>query len=142
MEQHCSQQCNCQYAWANLTLGHLSQGTGWYLASWSCLCSAVLGHGGGCPSTALHRNDQLAKYHPVPWLRVSWHQVFRLPEGIHEVVLDSGWVCCEHFAVNICPAHSGGKKHIEKTKQRGRHPDDKFPALIGHHSGHQIYPNL
>ena len=24
--------------------GHLSQGTGWYLASWSCLCSAVLGH--------------------------------------------------------------------------------------------------
>ena len=40
--------------------------------------------GGGCPSTALHRHDQLAKYHPVPWLRwpnVSWHQVFRLPEG-------------------------------------------------------------
>ena len=37
-----------------------------------------------CPSTALHRHDQLAKYHPVPWLRwhnVSWHQVFRLPEG-------------------------------------------------------------
>ena len=63
---------------------HLSQGTGWYLASWSCLCSAVLRHGGGgCLSTALHRHDQLAKYHPVPWLRwhnVSWHQVFRLPE--------------------------------------------------------------
>ena len=41
--------------------------------------------GGGCPSTALHRHDQLAKYHPVPWLRwpnVSWHQVFRLPETI------------------------------------------------------------
>ena len=40
--------------------------------------------GGGCPSTALHRHDQLPKYHPVPWLRwpnVSWHQVFRLPEG-------------------------------------------------------------
>ena len=35
-------------------------------------------------STALHRHDQLAKYHPVLWLRwhnVSWHQVFRLPEG-------------------------------------------------------------
>ena len=36
--------------------------------------------GGGCPSTALYRHDQLAKYHPVPWLRwpngpnVSWHQ--------------------------------------------------------------------
>ena len=32
-----------------------------------------------CLSTALHRHDQLAKYHPVPWLRwhnVSWHQVF------------------------------------------------------------------
>ena len=31
-----------------------------------------------------HRHDQLAKYHPVPWLRwhnVSWHQVVRLPEG-------------------------------------------------------------
>ena len=30
-------------------------------------------------STALHRHDQLAKYHPVPWRRwhdVSWHQVF------------------------------------------------------------------
>ena len=67
--------------WCQETLCHLRQGTGWYLASWSCLCSAVLGHGGGgCPSTALHRHDQLAKYHPVPWLRwhnVSWHQVFR-----------------------------------------------------------------
>ena len=68
------------------TLCHLGQGTGWYLASWSCLCSAVLGHGGsgGCLSTALHRHDQLAKYHLVPWLRwhnVSWHQVFRLPGG-------------------------------------------------------------
>ena len=33
---------------------------------------------------ALHRHGQLAKYHPVPWLRwhnVSWHQVFCLPEG-------------------------------------------------------------
>ena len=30
--------------WCQETLGHLSQGTGWYLASWSCLCSAVLGH--------------------------------------------------------------------------------------------------
>ena len=79
--------------WCQETLGHLSQGTGWYLASWSCLCSAVLGHGGGgCPSTALHRHDQLAKYHPMPWLRwpnVSWHQVFRLPEGIHDGFLDS-----------------------------------------------------
>ena len=30
-----------------------------------------------CPSTALHRHDQLAKYHPVPWLRcpnVSWYE--------------------------------------------------------------------
>ena len=30
-------------------------------------------------STALHRHDQLAKYHPVPWLRwpnVFWHRVF------------------------------------------------------------------
>ena len=52
------------------TLCHLSQGTGLYLASWSCLCSAVLGHPPPpCPSTALHRHDQLAKYHPVPWLR-------------------------------------------------------------------------
>ena len=25
--------------------------------------------GGGCPSTALHSHDKLAKYHPVPWLR-------------------------------------------------------------------------
>ena len=24
---------------------------------------------GPCLSTALHRHDQLAKYHPVPWLR-------------------------------------------------------------------------
>ena len=34
------------------------------MASWSCLCSAVLTHGsgGGCLSTALHRHDQLAKY--------------------------------------------------------------------------------
>ena len=34
-------------------------------------CCAVLrlGGGGGCLSTALHRHDQLAKYHPVPWLR-------------------------------------------------------------------------
>ena len=30
--------------WCQETLGHLSQGTGWYLASWSCLSSAVLGH--------------------------------------------------------------------------------------------------
>ena len=40
--------------------------------------------GGGCLNTALHRHNQLAKYHLVPWLRwhnVSWHQVFRLPEG-------------------------------------------------------------
>ena len=45
-----------------------------------------------CLSTALHRHDQLAKYHPVPWLRwynVSWHQVFRLPEGVHDGFLDS-----------------------------------------------------
>ena len=65
--------------WCQETLCYLSQGTGWYLATWSCLCSAVLRHGGGgCLSTAL------AKYHPVPWLRwhnVSWHQVFRRPEG-------------------------------------------------------------
>ena len=56
------------------------QGTGWYLASWSCLCSAVLRHGGGGASTQhCNRHDQLAKYDPVPWLRwhnVSWHQVF------------------------------------------------------------------
>ena len=37
--------------WCQETLCHLSRGTGWYLASWSCLCSAVL--------------------RPVPWLR--WH---------------------------------------------------------------------
>ena len=48
--------------------------------------SAVLRHTPPppCLSTALHRHGQLAKYHPVPWLRwhnVSWHQVFRLPEG-------------------------------------------------------------
>ena len=43
-----------------------AQGTGWYLASWPCLCRAVVGHGGGRPSTALHRHGQLAKYHPVP----------------------------------------------------------------------------
>ena len=51
-------------------LCHLNQGTGWYLASWSCLCSAVLRHPPlPCLSTALHRHDQLAEYHPVPWLR-------------------------------------------------------------------------
>ena len=32
-------------------------------------CAVLLRHGGGCLSTALHRHDQLAKYHPVPWLR-------------------------------------------------------------------------
>ena len=35
-------------------------------------------------SIALHRHDQVAKNHPVPWLRwhnASWHQVFCLPEG-------------------------------------------------------------
>ena len=96
--------------WCQETLGHLSQGTGWYLASWSCLCSAVLGHGGGrggVASTALHKHDQLAKYHPVPWLRwpnVSWHQVFcywgylrwvlgfKMGSWIHDRFLDSRWV--------------------------------------------------
>ena len=29
----------------------------------------VLRRGGECLSTALHRHGQLAKYHPVPWLR-------------------------------------------------------------------------
>ena len=71
--------------WCQETLCHLSQSTGGYLASWSCRCSAALRNGGGgCLSTALHRHNQLTKYHPVPWLRwhnVSWHQVFRLPEG-------------------------------------------------------------
>ena len=44
---------------------------------------------------ALHRHDQLAKYHPVPWLRghnVSWHQVFRLPESVHDKVHDKDWL--------------------------------------------------
>ena len=44
----------------------------------TCMCSAEAWWW-QCPSTALHRHDQLAKYHPVPWLRwhnVSWHQVF------------------------------------------------------------------
>ena len=70
--------------WCQEALCHLSQSTGWYLASWLCLCSAVLRHPPPpCLSTARHRHDQLAKYHPVPWLRwhnVSWHQVFRLPK--------------------------------------------------------------
>ena len=35
--------------------------------------------------------SQLAKYHPVLWLRwhnVSWHQVFRLPEGWATICLE------------------------------------------------------
>ena len=64
--------------WCQETLGHLSQGTGWYLASCAVLCWGTAA-GGGCPSTALHSHEQLAKYHLVPWLRwpnVSWHQIF------------------------------------------------------------------
>ena len=52
--------------------------------------------GGGCSSTALHRHDQLAKYHPVPWLRwpnVSWHQVFHLPEPIVSlIIMHLSWI--------------------------------------------------
>ena len=37
---------------------------------WPVSHACALRHGGGrCLSTALHRQDQLAKYHPVPWLR-------------------------------------------------------------------------
>ena len=49
-----------------------------------------------CPSTALHRHDKLAKYHPVPWLRwpnVSWHQVFHLPEPIVNLInMHLSWI--------------------------------------------------
>ena len=71
--------------WCQETLGHLSQGTGWYLASWSCLCSAVLGHG------------DTIQWYPVPWLRwpnVSWHQVFHLPEPIMNLIMmHLSWIC-------------------------------------------------
>ena len=49
-------------------------------------------------STTLHRHDQLAKYHPVPWLRwpnLSWHQVFRLPLNLswtyRESIVNLSW---------------------------------------------------
>ena len=66
-----------------------------YLASWSCLCSPVPRHsGGGCLSTALHRHNQLAKDHPVPWPRrpnLSWYE--HLPRTF----------CRERFALNMLP---------------------------------------
>ena len=74
--------------WCQETLCHLSQGTGWYLASWSCLCSAVLRHGGGgCLSTTLHRHDQLANYHQVWCLLAS-----NLPPS---------WALSIHFPGNL-----------------------------------------
>ena len=57
-----------QETWCQETSGHLSQGTGWYLASWSCPAQHCTG----------------MTNHPVPWIRwpnVFWHQVFHLPEG-------------------------------------------------------------
>ena len=82
------------HIWRKETLCQLSRGTGWYLASGSCLCSGVLRHPPPpCHSTARQMHEQLAKYHPVPSLRshnVSWHQVFCLPEedplGIQESI--------------------------------------------------------
>ena len=105
-ELHISGQMDAQPSgkrkiWCQETLCHLSQGTGLYLASWPCLCSAVLRHPPPpCLSTTWHRHDQLAKYHPASWLRwrnVSWHQVSRFPEGWasiaqkFEVQIDSFW---------------------------------------------------
>ena len=34
-----------------------------------------------------------------------------LPEGVHDGFLDSRWVCCEHFAVNISWVHD--KVHVK-----------------------------
>ena len=99
--------------WAKALNGIWSVGHACAVLCWSAAS-------GGCPSTALHKHDQLAQYHPVPWLRwpnISWHQVFRLSKGIQDGFLDSRWVCCEHFAVNICREHSGGKKTIEKKNR-------------------------
>ena len=69
-DQHTQQQ-----KWCKETVCHLSQGTGYYLASRSLLCNAVLRRG----HAALFSHDQLAKYHTVLWLRWhngSWHQIF------------------------------------------------------------------
>ena len=58
----------------------------------------------GCLSTALHRHDQLAKYHPVLWLRwpnVSWHQVFHLREPIvNLIIMHLSWIYRESI-VNL-----------------------------------------
>ena len=82
-----------QKTWCQETLCRLSQGTGRYLASWPCLCSAVLRHPPPpCLSTALHRHDQLDKYHPVPrlrWPNVSWHQIVHLREPIASLIITS-----------------------------------------------------
>ena len=47
---------------------------------------------------ALHRHDQVAKYHPVPWLRwpnVSWRQVFHLREPIvNLIIMHLLWIYC------------------------------------------------
>ena len=72
-----------QKTWCQATLYHLSQSPGWYL------------------STALHRHYQLAKYHPVLWLRchnVSWHEVVCLPEGWCSIFRNPGY---EVFILNF-----------------------------------------
>ena len=84
----------------NLIIVHLS----WiYRASIGHLIIVHLS-GGGCPSTALHRHDQLAKHHPVPWLRwpnVSWHQVFHLCEPIvNLIIMHLSWIYRESI-VNL-----------------------------------------
>ena len=117
-----------QKTWCQETLCHLSQGAGWYLASWSCLCNVVLRHGGGgCLSTALHRHGQLAEYNPVPWLRwhnVSWHQIFRLPDG---------WasICPEMWSSDICDMSSTSGYIGEKLSFRNLVPDFSTCPRLG-----------
>ena len=62
-------------------------------------------------------------------------------KGIHDAFLDSRWVCCEYFAVNILVA----KKRNRKEEQGGHHPVELrlwSPGVpMGGHSCHHQGPH-
>ena len=86
-----------------------------------------------CLSTALHRHDQVAKYHPVPWLRwhnVSWHQVFDFPEN-WACIFPEMWDPKNKKKQKTSKSESVWPKMLARSGLIGKNPLPPFGAIWG-----------
>ena len=93
---------------------HPSQGTGWYLASWSCLCSAVLRHPPpNLPNTTQHLgSDDMSlgiKSFAIEGVHDKVHHKVhdKVRDKVLDKVQDEAWASSTNIFCGACSAHPG-----------------------------------